>query len=161
MKRTTIVSLVTLAIVGGVGGGFLETALAAAGSRIMLPLISLGLALLAIGILVIVLARPIQRLTRGKASQPIDPFYATRVLVLAKASALSGALFTGFGAGVLIFLLSRSVEPGVGSTAQAVVASVGAAALLAGGLIAEHMCTIPPNDDDNNDSRTPAVKAGP
>ena len=157
VKRTTVVSLVVLAITGGIGGGFLETALAAAGSRILLPLLTLGLALLAIGIMVVVLALPIRRLTRGTASPPIDPYYSTRVLVLAKASALSGSLFTGFGVGVLVYLLSRSVEPGVGSVAQAVVALVGAAALLVGGLIAEHMCTIPPgNDDDPGDRAFPA-----
>jgi len=160
MKRTNIVTLVLLALIGGVGGGFLEAALATAGRPIVLPPLTLGLALLAIGIMVVVLALPIRRLTRGKASQPIDSFYSTRVLVLAKASALSGSLVTGFGVGVLVYLLSRSVVPGVGSVVQAVATIVGAGCLLAGGLIAEHMCTIPPVDDDD-DQGNRAVQAKP
>jgi hypothetical protein len=40
--------------------------------------------------------------------------------------------------------------PGVGSVGQTVVTLVGAAGLLVGGLIAESMCTIPPNDDDDD-----------
>lgn len=159
MKRTNVTTLVLLALIGGIGGGFLETALAASGRPIVLPPLTLGLALLAIGIMVVVLALPIRRLTRGKATQPIDPFYSTRVLVLAKASALSGSLVTGFGVGVLIYLLSRSVVPGVGSVAQAVATIVGAACLLAGGLIAEHMCTIPPDDtDDDQGNRAAQVR---
>ena len=160
MKRTNITTLVLLALIGGIGGGFLETLLAAAGRPIVLPPLTLGLALLAIGIMVVVLALPIRRLTRGKTSQPIDPFYSTRVLVLAKASALSGSLVTGFGAGVLIYLLSRSVVPGVGSVVQSVVTLVGAGCLLAGGLVAEHMCTVPPNDDDD-DQGNRAVQVRP
>ena len=150
MKRTNITTLVLLALIGGIGGGFLETVLASAGRPIVLPPLTLGLALLAIGIMVVVLALPIRKLTRGKATQPIDPFYSTRVLMLAKASALSGSLVTGFGAGVLVYLLSRPVVPGIGSVVLAIATLVGAAGLLAGGLVAEHMCTIPPNDDDDD-----------
>ena len=150
MKRTNFVTPVLLALIGGIGGGLLETALAASGSPIVLPPLTLGLALLAIGIMVVVLALPIRRLTRGKASHPIDSYYSTRVLVLAKASALGGSFIAGFGAGVLVFLLSRSVVPGVGSVGQAVATLIGAAGLLVGGLIAEKMCTIPPDDDDDD-----------
>ena len=150
MKRTNITTLVLLALIGGIGGGFLETVLASAGRPIVLPPLTLGLALLAIGIMVVVLALPIRKLTRGKATLPIDPFYSTRVLVLAKASALSGSLVAGFGAGVLVYLLSRPVVPGIGSVVLAIATLVGAAGLLAGGLVAEHMCTIPPNDDDDD-----------
>ena len=158
MKRTNIVTPVLLALIGGIGSGFLEAVLAASGRPIVLPPFTLGLALLAIGVMVVVLALPIRRLTRGKASQPIDPFYSTRVLVLAKASALGGSLVAGFGAGVLVYLLSRSVVPGVGSVGQAVATLIGAAGLLVGGLIAENMCTIPPNDDDD-DKGNPVVPA--
>jgi hypothetical protein len=150
MKRTNIVTPVLLALIGGIGGGFLETALAASGRPIVLLPLTLGLALLATGVMVVLLALPIRRLTRGKASHPIDPFYSTRVLVLAKASALGGSLVAGFGAGVLVYLLSRLAVPGVGSVGQTVVTLVGAAGLLVGGLIAESMCTIPPNDDDDD-----------
>lgn len=160
MKRTSIGTLVLLALIGGIGTGFLEVALAASGRPILLPPVTLALALLAIGIMVVVLALPIRRLTRGRAQQPVDPFYSTRVLVLAKASALSGSLLTGVGVGVLAYLLTRSVVPGVGSVGLAVATVVGALCLLAGGLIAEQMCSIPPSDDDDDQSKR-AVGAQP
>lgn len=37
MKRTNITTLVLLALIGGIGGGFIETLLAAAGRPIVLP----------------------------------------------------------------------------------------------------------------------------
>lgn len=160
MKRTHISTLVLLALIGGISGGFLETVLATAGRAIVLPPFTLALGLLAIGVMVVVLALPIRRLTRGKASQPVDPFYSMRVLVLAKASALSGSLVTGFGTGVLVYLVSRSVVPGIGSVGLAIATMVGAIGLLAGGLVAEHMCTIPPNDDDD-DQGDHAVRVRP
>jgi hypothetical protein len=161
MKRTSISTLVLLAVIGGIGGAFAETGLAAAGRPIILPPYTLGVALVLIGGIVVWLAVPIRRLTKGKAKAPIDPFYATRVLMLAKACALSGALLTGLGAGITIYLLTRSVVPGVGSVGLAVSTIVGAGLLLAAGLIAEHMCTIPPGEEDDDESGQKTVRVRP
>jgi hypothetical protein len=60
---------------------------------------------------------------------------------------MAGALVCGFAVAILAFLLTRSVLPAVGSVTMAVVTTVGAIVLLAGGLIAEKMCTLPPEDD--------------
>jgi hypothetical protein len=94
-------------------------------------------------------------MVRGTSSSrgPVDPFYATRVVMLAKASALGGGLLTGGGIGLLVYLLSRSVAPGVGSLGLTIAALVGAVVLLAGGLIAELMCRIPPDDDSDDDKQ--------
>ncbi|MBK0296600.1 DUF3180 family protein, partial [Bacillus sp. S34] len=43
----------------------------------------------------------------GRA-RPVDPLYATRVVVLAKASSICGALFGGFALGLVVYLLTRS-----------------------------------------------------
>ncbi len=160
MKRTNVGVLVLLAAIGGVGGGFLEAGLTAAGRPIVLPPLTLALALAAIGGIVVSLAVPIRRLTRGRAKGPIDPYYATRVLVLAKASALTGALLTGFAIGVAFYLLTRSIVP-TGSVGSAVATILGAGVLLAGGLVAEHMCTIPPSDDDDDDHGKRAIRVRP
>ncbi len=152
MKRTSVSLVLVLALVGGVVGGFLEAGLTAAGRPIIIPPLTFPLALAVIGGIVVALAVPIRRFARGRSHEPIDAYYATRVLVLAKASALIGAIFAGFGLGITIYLLTRSVVP-VGSVASAVVTLVGAGALLAGGLIAEHFCTIPPSDDEDDDGK--------
>lgn len=158
MKRTSVGLLVVLAAVGAIGGAFLETGLTASGRAIVIPPVTLAIALAAIGGIVIALAVPIRRLTRGKATAPIDPYYATRVLVLAKASALIGALLAGFAFGVTFYLLSRSIVA-QGSVGLAIITIVGAGVLLAGGLIAEQMCSIPPSDDDDENGRPVRVRS--
>lgn len=156
MKHTRVPTLLILAVVGGAIGALLEIALAANGRPIVNLPITLAIALPVIGGIVVTLAIPIRRMTRGSDKPRVDPFYATRIVMLAKASALTGALVAGFGIGVLAYLLTRSVI-GVGSVAQAIATIVGAGVLLAAGLVAERMCTVPPHDD--NDPGKEPVKA--
>lgn len=158
MKRTSVGLLILLAAIGGVGGGFLEAGLTNAGRAVIQPPLTLALALAAIGGIVVSLAVPIRRLTKGTATGPVDPYYATRVLVLAKACALTGAFITGVGIGVTVYLLTRSIIP-IGTVGLAVGTVVGAGILLAGGLVAEHMCTIPPSDDDQDGDGKVRVRA--
>ncbi len=55
----------------------------------------------------------------------------------------------GFGAGLLVFLLSRPVDPQVGSTV-AMLALVGSAIVLTiAALVAEQFCTLPKDPDDS------------
>lgn len=169
MRRTSVSALLVLALIGGVLAGLVQTALAGSGRAVLVAPVTLPIALAAIGAIVIVLALPIRRMTRGPrrgaaaaqtataarpGGDPVDPFYATRVVMLAKASALTGALLSGVGAGMLVYLLSRSVVPGVGSVASAALGLVGAIALLVCGLVAEHMCRIPPRDEDDDPPRS-------
>jgi hypothetical protein len=101
-------------------------------------------------VLVVLIALPVYRVVRGTAKTRVDPFYATRAVVLGKASSLTGALLGGAALAILLFLLTRSVIPPVGSLAMAIATTVAGVMLLAGGLIAEKMCTLPPSDDDPN-----------
>jgi hypothetical protein len=153
VTRTKPLHLVLLAVLGGGVTWFLQTALASAGQPVLIPPFTLAVALLLIGVIIVVMALPVRRVTRGTAKSRIDPFYATRVVMLAKASSLSGALLGGGGLGIAFYLLSRSVLPGVGSVTMAFATAFGAILLLVAGLIAEHMCTIPPDDDDKQDDR--------
>lgn len=155
MKRTHATPLIALALVGLVLGFLLEIAAAASGFPQIVPPISLPITLVAVGSIVVALAWPIRQATRangtGKAVKPVNPFVAMRVAVLAKASSLSGALLLGGSSGIVLYILTRSVVPAVTSLWLAIAAAVGAALLLAGGLIAEHFCTLPPSDDDQNE----------
>jgi hypothetical protein len=157
VKRTKITTLVVLGVVGAVAGSLGELALAASGHPIVNLPITLAIALAVIGGIVVTLAVPIRRMTRTAGAPRVDPFYATRILMLAKACAVTGSLVAGVGIGVLAYLLTRSVI-GVGSVTQAIAAIAGAGVLLAGGLIAEHLCRVPPGDDDNDPGKEP-VKA--
>lgn len=150
MTRTRPSVLLLMALLGGVAGWFLETALVAGGRAAFIPPVTLAAALALIGVIVVVLALPVYRVVRGTAKTRVDPFYATRAVVLAKASSLTGALLGGGAVAVLLFLLTRSVIPPVSSLALAIATVVAGVVLLAGGLIAEKMCTLPPTDDDSS-----------
>ncbi|NRG41239.1 DUF3180 domain-containing protein [Rathayibacter sp. VKM Ac-2835] len=149
MKRTRISSLLGLGLAGAVVGFLIDLAIAAAGRPVLIPPLTVPLTLVVVAALVIGFAIPIHRATKGTLRRPIDPFRAMRVVVLAKASSLVGALLLGASGGVLVYLLSRPVVPSLGSVWQDVAAIVGAIVLLVAGLVAEHLCTIPPTDDDD------------
>ncbi|GAA1440666.1 DUF3180 domain-containing protein [Leifsonia poae] len=150
MRRTRATSLIGLGVAGAVIGFLIELAAAGGGVAVFIPPLSLPITLVVIAIIVVAFAIPIRRATHGRTSRRIDPFQAMRIVVLAKACSLSGALLTGAGAGVLVFLLSRAVIPGGSAVWLAVATTVGAAVLLAAGLVAEHMCTLPPEDNDDD-----------
>jgi hypothetical protein len=101
-----------------------------------------------IAAIIVTMALPVRRVSRGVASARIDPFYATRVVMLAKASSLSGAIVGGGGLGIAAFLLSRSVLPALGSVTMALATGIAGILLVVAGLVAEHWCFIPPKDDD-------------
>ena len=148
MKRTRPTTLILLALIGGVGGFLVQLILGSASQPKLRPEYTLAITLVFIAALVIGLAVPVRRATRATVRRHIDPFYATRVAVLAKASALGGALLTGFGAGFLVELLVRAGSP-AGDNLWRVLAMLAASVvLLAAGLIAEYLCTVPPGDDD-------------
>ena len=148
MSRTKPVTLLLLAALGTAALWFVETALAATGRPVVIPPFTLAVALVLIGLIIVVMAWPVRRVARGVRTARVDPFYATRVVMLAKASSLGGALLAGGGLGIAGYLLSRSVLPPVGSVTMAVGTAVGAILLLVAGLLAEHWCTIPPDDKD-------------
>jgi len=147
MTRTPPSLLVLLGLAGAAAGWILELALISMGRPLVPQPITLGIALGAIGILLVLVALPVFRVARKVPGARVDPFYATRVVLLAKSSSLAGAMVTGVSGAILVFLLTRSVMPAVGSVSMAVVTAIGAVVLLAGGLIAEKMCTLPPDDD--------------
>jgi len=148
VKRTRATPLIGLAVVGIVVGFLLEFGAAATGIAILIPPLSLPVTLVVIAAIVVGFAIPIRRATRGNSKTMIDPFRAMRVAVLAKASSLSGALLAGWGLGILVYLVTRSVLPASSAIWLAVAATVGGVVLLVAGLVAEHLCTLPPPEDD-------------
>ena len=150
MKRTAPGLPAGLAIAGGVLGWLLEIGLAAAGSAVLVPPYSLSVALAGIGLILVAAGWPIRQAVRGTATRRLDPFLAMRVLLLAKASTLAGSLIGGGCLGVALYLLSRPVLPAA-ALAPAISAVIASAALVAAGLLVEHWCRVPPEDDDPAD----------
>jgi hypothetical protein len=125
------------------------------------PLIGLGVLGLVLGFLIefgseAMGAALIIRAVTGRSKSRVDPFQALRVVALARASSRVGALLTGVTLGALLYFTTRPVLPGVGSMWLTIGSCVGAAILMAAGLLAEYLCTLPKDDDDDAPGATPA-----
>lgn len=148
MKRTGPGILVVAAVLG-VGAGFVvDQLLTSAGRATFTPTVSLPIVLVLLGGLVLAFAVPIRRATRGSAATAVNPFRAVRVAMLAKASSIVGAAVGGLALGLLLFLLTRPVPPSLGSMGTILATAAAGAALIAAGLVAEHLCTIRKDHDD-------------
>jgi hypothetical protein len=150
MKRTRPTSLIGLGVLGLVVGFLGEFAAAGSGLAVFVPPLTLPITLVAVAIIVVAFAIPIRRSVRGRSSRRIDPFQATRIVVLAKACGLSGALLTGAGVGILLFILTRDVLPASNAVLLTALGLAGAVVLLIAGLVAEFFCTLPPDDKDDD-----------
>lgn len=150
MRRTRPVVLVIAAVLGAGAGFLLDQMFTAGGRHTFVPTISLPILLVLLGALVVILAVPIRRATRTPGAAPVNPFRAVRVAVLAKASSIVGAAAGGFALGLIVFLLTRPVAPSIGSMGEIIATAVAGAILVATGLVAEYLCTIRKDDDDEH-----------
>lgn len=148
MKRTGAGTLIVAAVIGAGAGFLLDQVLTASGRATFTPSVTLPILLVLLGAIVVALALPIRRATRGRLGAPVNPFWALRVAMLAKASSIVGAVVTGLAGGLALFLLTRPVPPSIGSLGAVIATAVCAAALVAAGLYAEHLCTIRKDKDD-------------
>lgn len=151
MGTTKASTLLGLFLAGAIVMFFGEVLLVRLGEPQFTPPITFGAALFFIGLILPTLAWPIRAVTKPsdpvKPREPVNPFYATRVLLLAKAGALTGALLTGAGVGIVVFIASRVVIA-VGPLVLAASAVVGGVILTVGSVLAERWCRIPPPSKD-------------
>jgi cation transporter-like permease len=148
MRRTSPVVLIVLALAGGGIGYLVDHLLTVGGRATFAPSGFLPVGLLLLAAVVIALAWPVRRSVRGKSRSRVDPFAAMRAATLAMASSLLGAMVAGFGAGLLVFLLSRPVTPQVGSVVAMAGLVASALALVIAALVAEQFCALPKDPDD-------------
>lgn len=156
MKRTTAGIIVVLVVVAAVAGYLIELAIVANGGFAFAPPVSLPITLTAIAIVIVALAVPVRRRVTGKRKDRLDPFYAVRVALLAKSSSLTGALLSGFGAGIIAHALSLPILNS-DLLGRGIAQTVGAALLLSAGLVAERMCTLPPDKSDPGSPSDPSA----
>ncbi|MDT5037733.1 MAG: hypothetical protein QOE03_2918 [Micromonosporaceae bacterium] len=121
------------------------------------PLVMVGLA----GVEIVLAVTTKARIDRREGTRPVDPLTVAWYVVLAKASSLGGALFTGVYGGLLVWLV-----PQTGTNThvdhdlpQTIVGLVGAFGLTVGGLWLERACRVPPspNDGTSADSGDPGA----
>jgi hypothetical protein len=148
VKRTGAGVLLVAAAIGVAVGFAVDQVLTASGRPTFTPVVSLPILLVLLGVVVVGLAIPIRRATHGTKRVKVDPFRAVRIAMLAKASSIVGAAVGGMGGGMWIFLATRPVTPSLGSLGTVIATTVCGAVLVAAGLVAEHLCTIRKDDDD-------------
>lgn len=147
MKPTKLRALALFSIPAGLAGFFLASLLVSRGQQVPVSPTNLLLTLAAIATVILGLSIPIWRYRTSlkeanKRPKRVDPFYAVRVLLLAKASSIAGSLFAGWHIGVVLYQLSGQVvvQVLVLANAMGVFASF---ALIIASLVTEQICRLP------------------
>ena len=149
MKRTGTGVLLGAGVLGLVLGFGVDQVLTVTGRPTFTPSFLLPILLIMLAAATLLMALPIRRAITGASTTPVDPFRSLRVAMLAKASAIVGAVVAGVGFGLLAFLFTRPVSPSFGSPGAVIAAVVGGLGLLIAGVVAERLCTIRKEDDDD------------
>lgn len=145
---------IALAAVIGFGLGFLlQTALSAGGSPPLVPPYSLPATLITVSGVLLGFAIALRRAITGASKKRVNPFVAVRIVAAAKASILAGALFAGFGIGIVLFFTLRTVAPQAENWWPAVATLLAGIAQVVIGLVAEHLCRVPPPTDPDADAK--------
>jgi hypothetical protein len=92
------------------------------------------------------------RIDRKRGASPVQPLVVARYAVLAKASALAGAIFGGIYLGMATWLLTQRgvLEKADRDLPQAVLGTAGAILFVAAALWLERACRIPPTPRDQD-----------
>jgi hypothetical protein len=148
MRPTSLSVLVVAGLAAAAVGWLLLSAFYAQMPRLpWLPIIVLA-ALAAIeGILA---QNTAARIQRRPGAQRVDALAVARYAVLAKASSLAGALFAGFSAGLLSWLVLEPTRAARDDVPAAVAGVVSALALVAAALWLERSCRVPEQPDQKN-----------
>ncbi|MEU7615457.1 DUF3180 domain-containing protein [Micromonospora rifamycinica] len=91
------------------------------------------------------------RIERKPGREPVNPLLVARFVVLAKASALAGAIFLGFYAGLTGWLFAEPTNAAIEDRPAAGAGALASLALVAAALWLERSCRVPESDDDIDD----------
>ena len=152
LQRTSPLAVAASAIVGVAVGLLTQFVRSTWGYAPFSPPISLSATLLVLAVVLLVLGLLLRRAMRAGSKKPVDPFHAVRLLAGAKAGALGGALFAGFGLGLALQLLTRSVPASFEIWLPILLVFGCGILLVVVALIVERFCRIPPA---GRDSETP------
>jgi hypothetical protein len=157
MKPTQITALLAYAVASTILGFGAAALLVRGGFALPLSPTNLLVTLPVIAAVLVLMALPILRYraairriiekpetAAGNPPKRVDPFFALRVAMLSKAVSISGSIFLGWHAGVLIALV-RAPEVESGSVWRQVFGLLGSIALIVAGLIIENSCKVPPD----------------
>ena len=156
MKPTKLSLLLLISLPTTIAAFFVASFMVGRGLQVPVSPINLLITLAAISAVLLALSIPIWRyrsaLKQKSTPRPkrVDPFYAVRVLLLAKASSLAGVLFAGWHLGVIVFQLSGAVVV-QGLVLQNVFGFIASVMLVVAALITEQICRLPQDQDPDPD----------
>jgi hypothetical protein len=167
MKPTKIWSLLIAIFVAGVIAFVAVKAVVANGGSVPVAPNSLLISIPSIAVIELLAAIPIFRYRRelakfatsGKRPKRIDPFYAVRILALAKATAISGSLFTGFAFSLVILQATLPVIPD--SIWLNGLATMESLVLMTVALIIERACKLPEDSEGAEQKSSSRAEANP
>jgi hypothetical protein len=97
---------------------------------------------------------PVRRFLRGQSRKPLNPIRAMRTVVLAQASALTGAVVTGWYLAQILVLLPDTDIASVRSLAWRLAAlAAGGVLMVVAGLMVQRMCRVDKEGRDSDDDR--------
>ncbi len=130
-------------------------------NTVLITLPSIAIIELAIAIPVFKYRSELQKFaTSGVRPKRLDPFYAMRVVVLAKATSIAGALFLGTAIGLVFMQLSQPVI--ADSIWRNLVALVESVVLIAVALFIEKACKLPDDGENSGKAKEPSsIEANP
>lgn len=148
MRRTRWQTLALLAVATAFVVALLLRVLASRGfTPPPVPLLVAAVLLVIAGV-VLSMGWAVRQYQRGKRPL-LDPERAARTAVLAKASAITGALLTGwYGGQILVVIGDLGIASQRDRAIAAAVAAVCSIVLAGVGLVVEWFCSIPPPGDD-------------
>lgn len=155
MKPTKILSLLIATIVAAAVTFAIVRAVIANGGSVPVAPNNLLISIPSIAVIELLAAIPVFRYRRelakfatsGKRPKRIDPFYAVRIVALAKATAISGALFAGFAVSLVVLQATLPVVPdSIWLNAAALIESI---VLIVVAIVIERACKLPEDGEAN------------
>lgn len=146
LPPTQLMMFLAVGLVAGLSSSQLATSfgysflVSPASLLIVLPVIAIGIYLASYPIYRY--RKKAEKYESGPRPTRPNPFFAFRVLLVARAVALTGSLFAGWHAGQFLWLISFSVAP-AGLVLPTVLGLLGSASMLGGGLLGEYNCRAP------------------
>jgi len=148
MRRTSVGTLLLVALVTAVVGWLVVRAVEGRGSYLPTVPWVVDVAILALAGGVLWAGWTVRSYQKGRRPN-LDAIRAARTFVLAKAAALTGALLIGwYGAQVLVALPDLAIEARRDRAIAAGIAVLCAVVLAVAGLVAERFCQLPPPSDE-------------
>ncbi len=159
IERLNPLAVLAAAAIGVAIGLVVQFALSSRGNPPLVPPLSLPATLVLISAILLGFGIRLRR-NVAKRAGAVNPFHAVRLLAAARAGQLVGAALGGFGGGLALSLLGRSVPAPTATWLPMVLALAGGVVLVAGAMIAERLCRVPPGESGGEEAG-PEGEPGP